>query len=903
MKPAIQPVRSMLAGRFFVSSMLLLAASVPAREAVILEMEAAPAAKLHSAGKSAVKSQVGALDKAQRSFLKDAAVVAPQATILFRTQRVYNGVAFLANGREATDLASLPGVKRLHRLALVEPSTSLSVPFVGAQALWSSGNGLLGEGIRIGIIDSGIDYLHADFGGAGGYGSNNTTVIGDVEGFPGTRVVGGWDFVGDSYNANVEANSTPQPDPDPMDCGGHGTHVAGIAAGTGVLPGGATYGGPWNNSTASTAFQVGPGVAPASELYSLRIFGCGGSSAILVPAIEWAMDPNGDGDLSDHLDVVNMSLGSPVGFEESPEAVATNIASEAGIIMVAAAGNSRNTYYVLGLPAVASKAIAVGGSLAPKTIDPATGAPAQGDTTADTMFTLSSRGPDPTAFLKPDVSAPAVAFSAKVSSGTAGWTLSGTSMACPHVAGAVALLKQQHPAWTGTELKALLMNTAHNVWSSNINSAPLAGPARVGAGRIELRSAASANVIAFDSQEPERVSVSFGKFAVSAPEQVFRSVTVRNKGDERVVYTLQIETVTDTPGVGFALPVPPSVAVGAGSDATFSVGVTLDPSRMIHQMDTTPPATRDHHWMSEEGGYVALVPDDGGVTIRVPLFAIARPISAMELEEALLLADANTTSTLSVHRTGTGLNTGTNRPYDIGSLAEGFELQFDDGREATLPTPPASAADLRYVGARRLDPDTIAFGIATWEPFPSLNHVSFELGIDTNRDGTSDFLVSTLTNPDAPTDEFRTRIRNLSSGQETLGEPLNRWPAYLYDTAIYNSTVVVVPVRLSSLGLTNQPGRINYFLLSSYTGGGEVLPVEFTPDLTFDPDAPGLRFDSTSSEDQPGEVLDMQYSASAFEANRSLGLLMLHHHNAPGSQAEVVPVEQIVVRGTGFAVY
>ena len=98
----------------------------------------------------------------------------------------------------------------------------------------------------------------------------------------------------------------PQPDPDPLDGNGHGSHVAGTAAGIGV-PG-----------------SVGPGVAPGAELYALKVFGdAGGTTDVTSLAIEWAMDPNGDGDMSDHLDVINMSLGSPFGEPDDPSAIST----------------------------------------------------------------------------------------------------------------------------------------------------------------------------------------------------------------------------------------------------------------------------------------------------------------------------------------------------------------------------------------------------------------------------------------------------------------------------------------------------------------------------------------------------------------------------------------------------
>ena len=102
-----------------------------------------------------------------------------------------------------------------------------------------------GAGIKIGIIDTGIDYIHYNFGGTGIYvGQDFTTLDEPVNAFPTAKVAGGWDFVGDAYNADPTSPSydpIPAPDPDPMDCYGHGSHVAGTAAGFGVNADGNTY--------------------------------------------------------------------------------------------------------------------------------------------------------------------------------------------------------------------------------------------------------------------------------------------------------------------------------------------------------------------------------------------------------------------------------------------------------------------------------------------------------------------------------------------------------------------------------------------------------------------------------------------------------------------------------------
>src|SRR5436189_183681 len=106
--------------------------------------------------------------------------------------------------------------------------------------------------------------------------------------------------------------------------------------------------------------KVAHGVAPGASLLIYKVFALGStSSANVAAAIEMAVDPNGDGDTSDHVDVINMSLGSPYGRNTDLTAVASNAAAALGTIVVASAGNSGNNPYFAGSPAVASDAISV----------------------------------------------------------------------------------------------------------------------------------------------------------------------------------------------------------------------------------------------------------------------------------------------------------------------------------------------------------------------------------------------------------------------------------------------------------------------------------------------------------------------------------------------------------------
>ncbi|KAJ2959470.1 hypothetical protein NQZ79_g5062 [Umbelopsis isabellina] len=176
--------------------------------------------------------------------------------------------------------------------------------------------GLTGMGMKVGVIDTGIDYTHPALGGCFG---------------PSCRVAYGHDFVGDKYdgtNANTEG-------PDPRDnCNGHGTHVAGIIG-------------------ARDPESGFVGVAPDVTFGAYRIFGCTGSTAddIIMKAMEMAFD--------DGMDVINLSLGDQ-GWAESPTAALGNILAEKGMAVAAAAGNAGDKgIFEVGAPAVGRRVVSV----------------------------------------------------------------------------------------------------------------------------------------------------------------------------------------------------------------------------------------------------------------------------------------------------------------------------------------------------------------------------------------------------------------------------------------------------------------------------------------------------------------------------------------------------------------
>lgn len=277
-------------------------------------------------------------------------------TVSTHLLHAYNGVTVRVPAAALTEIASLPSVQAVHPVPFFEPLIGQSLPTIGAPDAWERFD-LDGDGVDIAIIDSGIDYTHATFGGTGDpahFEANDPDVV-EPGSFPTYKVVGGWDFAGDEYDPTSEdlENAIPQPDPDPLDCGGHGTHVAGIAAGFGVTADGSTYRGPYDSSTLSdpARFAIAPGVAPGARLYALKVFGCDGPTGLAIDALDWAV--------ARQVDVVNLSLGTDYGLPLDPFVAAINNATLAGTSVVMAAGNAGPADYVVASPSVATGGISV----------------------------------------------------------------------------------------------------------------------------------------------------------------------------------------------------------------------------------------------------------------------------------------------------------------------------------------------------------------------------------------------------------------------------------------------------------------------------------------------------------------------------------------------------------------
>ena len=332
--------------------------------------------------------------KYQRKNEQDALrsqIVAAGGKIVGTFQSAVNGIKVQIPSNKIGALRQIVGVVDVKGVNTYQRQNVVGVPRVQAPAVWAGVPHIRGEGMKVAIIDTGIDYTHANFGGPGtvaafdaAFAASTSPAAPALFGPAAPKVKGGIDLVGDDYNADNPA-SIPEPDPNPLDCGGHGSHVAGTAAGFGVKSDGTTYSGPYDATTYGNSFRIGPGVAPKADLYAVRVFGCFGSTNVIVEALDWAVDHD--------MDVVNMSLGSDYGTSDSADSLASDNAVKAGVVVVAASGNSENLRYVTSAPASSSRSISVAATETIATFPTANMAlPVAGGDPAGTIVAINANG-------------------------------------------------------------------------------------------------------------------------------------------------------------------------------------------------------------------------------------------------------------------------------------------------------------------------------------------------------------------------------------------------------------------------------------------------------------------------------------------------------------------------------
>ena len=973
------------------------------------------------------------------------------------TSNLVAGMVVTGDAEQVRSLAQADEVLAVHLITPKTQSNDGTDAFTRAAQVWQD-YGQTGEGVRIGVIDTGVDYTHATFGGPGtveaytaAYGENGTGPVPE-DLFDGTKYLGGYDFVGPDYDASGTIPGTtpvPQPDENPIDAhysgesSGHGTHVAGTAAGYGVTADGETFRGDYGDVADVADWQVGPGSAPDAGIYALKVFGDqGGATAAVIEALEWAADPDGDLDFSDRLDVVNLSLGGAADPADDPENLFVDRLSDLGTLSVMAAGNDGDATDVGGSPGNARSALAVANSVgdtmtfdaievtaaqdesllgrhpmqntifyaggedaagpvvhlgadvdgcAPLTpyaeevagaivwlhwddsdatracgsgvrwanataagaagvligtSEPIFSAAIAGDaqtpggqltatttelllpeiaagtlevrvgpsltgaqlitdaSVADTLNPSSSRGAHGSlGVVKPDVAAPGTAISsAAAGAGSGAHTLTGTSMAAPHVAGIAALVRAENPSWSPVQAKAAIMNTAVNeVFSDPGPDGPHYGPERVGAGRVDGHDAVTADVIAYDSEAPELVSVGFGIVDVGAePVVMRRTITVENLSARGPVrFQPRFEAATTAGGATIDVS-PASITVAPGRPETVTVTLTADPATLVREIDPTSSTDSGlgvpREFVAALSGQVVLAPRAVGAELHVPVHAAPRLVSDLSTEPV----DFPTADALAVplEITGRAVDSGgwTSRVAALELVATSPRIDVDPGI-VTSPTQVA-AGDIRYVGMGSTAPQLVeagfdpsfgvlGIGIAMDGQWPTLGTTTLPvIDIDVDSDGTPD-LQAVVQKLAVTVDVTLVTVFDHATGQPLAQVPVNGlWGDV--DTTVFDNDVLIAPIPLALLDPTVVP-TFSVWTYSPYAPSGNGV-VDVLEPVRYDPFAPALWTTG-------GDLGDVWHPAStpltvhrAPAATEPGPLLVLHSHNTEGQRARVVEV-------------
>lgn len=576
------------------------------------------------------------LKKAQEDTTKKIKEKAPKATIKETYSTLFSGFSISIPGDQITALASLPEVKAIYpnlTYKLHETSKSpanqetpnIGGPTVGAPEAWNlkdpTGKPLDGKGMKVAIIDSGVDYTHPDLK---------------------ANYIGGYDTVDE--------------DNDPMDGNVHGTHVAGIIAGNGKIK----------------------GIAPNASILAYRVMNDGGTGTTedIIQGIEHA--------IQDGADVLNLSLGQDLNVPDQPVTMTLERAAKLGVTAVVSNGNDGPKPWSVDAPGNASSVISVGAStvsipfptfqvagsnksyqgLPLSKSDFQVGNDAQlvyvgygnpsdyakqdvkgkfalvlqgtsstlvkaeqakqagalgvllisnekeinimpeyfgreevalpvmqlSNTNGEELKSLitkrkknikigqpkqtelignfSSRGPSQGSWLiKPDVVAPGVQITSTVPRG--GYeSHNGTSMAAPQVAGAVALLRQMHPDWTTEQLKSSLANTAETLKDVNENTYPVMTQ---GSGLINIPKAVKADALVTPN------NVSFGLIKPNSGKvKLTQNITLQNLSSKKKNFSTRIELLDTKTKVqtSFAS----SVSVKPNSNIEKPFTITVDSS-------------------------------------------------------------------------------------------------------------------------------------------------------------------------------------------------------------------------------------------------------------------------------------------------------------------------------------
>lgn len=503
--------------------------------------------------------------------------------------------------------------------------------------------------------------------------------------------------------------------------------------------------------------------------------------------------------------------------------------------------------------------------------------------------------------VKPDVAAPGTRISSAASAaGSAAHALTGTSMAAPHVAGIGALMIAAKPDRTPQQIKAGIMNTAtHDVYSQAGPQGPIYGPARVGAGRVDTLNAVDNGIIAYDSENPDLVSVAFGVVDVSAEQVVLeRTITVENVDNPRGAVQLRprFEAATTTGGATITTS-PSRVVVPPGRSQDVTVTLTADPQTLEREIDPTSEAMSlvgvPREYVAALSGQIVFdPPGNSHMPLHVPVHAAPRLVSDIDTEPLEFGADEFTAE---LEHTGRHVDSGgwTSLTSVLELVATSPALDPVDELE-TSPTQVA-AGDLRYVGAMStapalaelgLDPSAgyVGVGMAMEGEWPTLGTTTVPvIDTDVTGDGSPD-LQTIVQKYDASTDVTLAVTVDLRSGAQSLMAVNGMWGDV--DTTVYDNNVLVAPIPLSLFDPEDEP-TFTVWTHSSYAPSADGV-IDSVEPFTYDPFDPDVW--------TTGGSLNNVWSPSTADITVHLSedagtdpeLLVLHSHNEQAERAQVV---------------
>lgn len=555
------------------------------------------------------KAQHQAIKKQQAQFISSLKSQFGQIKVLGQSVLFGNQVSVELSEQQAAQLVDFADVKKVSKLDPVLNAQLLSQLPVPQQQSNSFAAAVLpealagaegGQGVTIAVLSTGVDYTHKLLGGAGtadAYQQAIKNAGAPYKGFPTAVVTSGRDFISDHPDFSFGYDDNPIESDLVYEIPGQGRYPTG----RGTL-------------LASYIHQLAPAAKiRAGKMYNIMAengeiaYLAGPNHAILTRALEWALDPNGDGDLSDKADVILLDFqfyGHGVysqkdnsGDQLSLYPAAIQRAASTGSLVVVAQGEFESSNrFATPYQATAPAALAVGS--------------AYNDGDIIKIDMNSPHGPvrGELELLKPDVIAPAKDITgAAVGAGEATATDQGSIYAAAHAAATAAILKGKHPKLSSVELKSLISTTANSTVVTP-DGATQAEVSWIGHGVVDATSAQKSPLLAWDA-DTNQTGINFGLQEVPAHQSttLTRHIYLRNLTDKALTYKIAIHANQPERHKALSWQHATSVTIDAGRSTLVPVSLTIDSALLANWPMLTGDDYSAEKWRETElDGYIQL---------------------------------------------------------------------------------------------------------------------------------------------------------------------------------------------------------------------------------------------------------------------------------------------------------